>query len=117
MYPSRRGTVGNDRIRRISRDFRKQDSEIGSELRFRLISGKFRYPNLINASVCRFRSGSGLRFRFAVPVSPNDDRIQAQFPSDPVQILKPGSGRFRAVPPVSTTPQIPASRTNLRVPS
>ena len=46
---------------------------------FWLISGKFRYPGLINVSVCRFPSGSGLRF----PVSPDDDRIQARFPSDP----------------------------------
>ena len=53
----------------------------------------------------------------AVPVSSNDDRIQARFPSDPVRILKSGSDRFRVVPPVSTTPQIPDSRANLRVPS
>ena len=30
----------------------------------------------------------------AVPVSPNDDRIQARFPSDPVRILNPGSDRL-----------------------
>ena len=41
-------------------DFRKRDSETGSGLRFRLISGKFRYPDLINVSVRRFPSGSGV---------------------------------------------------------
>ena len=60
--PGRRRTAGNDRIRRIYSDLRKQDSEIGSGLRFRLISGKFGYSDLTNVSVSRFLSGSDLRF-------------------------------------------------------
>ena len=93
--------------------------------KFPAISGS-RIPKSIPGSGSDwFPANSGIRtlltYPFvvsrAVPVSPHDDRIQARFPSDPVRILKPGSDRFRAVPPVSTTPQIPDSRANLRVPS
>ena len=69
IHPGRRRRAGNDRIRQISRDFRKQDSEIGSGLQFRLISCKFRYPDLINVSVCRFPSGSGVSSRWPDPNS------------------------------------------------
>ena len=60
MFPGRRCTAANGRIRQISRDFWKRDSEIGSGLWFRLISSKFRHPDLINVSVYRFPSGSGI---------------------------------------------------------
>ena len=92
--------------------------------KFPAISGS-RVPKLIPDSDSDwFPANSGIRalltYPFvvsrAVPVSPNDDRSQARFPSDLARILKPGSDRFRAVPPVSTT-QIPDSRANLWVPT
>ena len=93
--------------------------------KFPAISGS-RIPKSVPGSGSNwFPANSGIRILLtypfavsqAVPVSPNSHRIQARFPSDPVRILKLESDRFRAVPPVSTTPQILDSRANLRIPS
>ena len=70
-YPGRRRTYG--RIRQISCDFTKRNSEIGFRapvpIDFRQIPESRPYQ--------RIRLSFPKRFRFAVPVSLNDDRIQA----------------------------------------
>ena len=58
---SRSKTLG--RIPRITLDFRKQDSKNDFSLRFRLISRKFRCPDLIYVYISRFQSGSGVLWR------------------------------------------------------
>ena len=60
-YPGRRGTAGNDRIRQISRNFLKQDPEIGSRLWFQLISGRFHYPDLLRSNIPVTRSWRNLQ--------------------------------------------------------